>query len=226
MNSLLKKKEVQVDRSVCTVVSSLPFRLREEKPGLFPIGLYCLPPVKERGDIEVLVVNEGLYYRYIGEGKQVEQYEKAVVIANSVVNDYANAQLGVDFTHEDVADNARPALFWVYGAWSKDEVKANFKTEIEIALKQQNKWFGNLVKIADDDWARYHQHKMISDLQRYAAGALGARKEWLSPEIQANTMDMCPACKSMIPAGAIICQVCRTLINPEAFSKLGLKQAV
>lgn len=225
IDTLLNKRktvEVQVDRSVCTVVSCLPFQIREQKPGLFPIGLFCLPPAKK--DIEVLVVREGFYFRYIGEGKQIEQYEKAELIARAVVNDFNNAQLGLDLSHEDVEDNAQPGLFWVYGAWEVPDIKAMYADKLALAQKQQTRWFGRLVQIADDDWAKYHQHKMISDLQRYAASALGAPKEWSAPHIVAATMDTCPACRSNIPAGALVCMVCKTVVNPEGYAKLGLKQ--
>lgn len=220
-----KAAEVIVDRSVCTVISALPFRLNEQKPGLFPIGLFALPPVKKAGDVNVLVVNEGHYFTYIGDGKSIAQYEKATIIAQSIVNDYNNSQLGLDTTSIDPMEHAKPALFFVFGAWTKEQVLERFQEEIELAHIQQNKWFGNLVKQADDDWAKYHQHKMISDLQRFAANSLKLVKEWSNPELVANSSAQCPACKSFIPQDALICNVCRTIVNKKAYDDLGLKQA-
>jgi hypothetical protein len=223
-----KKTEMQknVDKSVCTVISGVPFRFSESKPGLFPIGLFTIPPVKEIGQINSLIINEGFYFRYVGEGKSIEQYEKAPVIANSVVMDYVNAQIGVNITDFEEDKHARPAIFWVFGSHTNEEARAYFKTEIELALLQQRQWFNALVQIADDDWAKNHMHRGISDLQRYAAHALNLRKEWMNPAAMNAQPDVCPACKSMIPGGALICQICRTIINREAYEKLNLKQAV
>lgn len=216
---------VTLDRSVCTVIGSLPFRLQEQKPGLFPFSMFTLPPIKSGEVAHTLIVNEGFYFRYVGEGKSIEQYEKAEVIARSIVNDYVNAQLGLDLSNDDLSLNAQPALFWVYGAHTDEIALDLFADKIELALTQQVNWFKRLIAMADDDWNKYRQHKMISGLQRFAAQTLGYNSEWTNIQSIANQPENCPACKSLIPSGSIVCQICRTIINPAEYQKLGLKQA-
>lgn len=222
----LRVKEITVDKSVCTVVSGIPFRLNELKPGLYPVGLFSLPPARELGKINSLVVKEGFYFRYVGDGKSIEQYEKAEIIANSIVNDYINAQVGVDSSSESPEKQARPALFWVYGEHTDESINELHADKVALALQQQRNWFNTLIKIADDDWNKHHQHKMISDLQRYAADALGTRREWSNINTFNIEPSICPACRSMIPGGSLICQVCRTIIDSVGYEKLGLKRAV
>lgn len=226
---LMKKpsssKPLTLDKSVCTIIGALPFKIAEQKPGLFPISLFRLPPVSDEKEIKVLIVNEGFYFRYVGEGKSIEQYEKAEVIAMAIVNDYVNSQLGIDMSHEEAEANAKPALIWVYGAHTEADAADLFQEEIELARTQQVNWFKRLVALADDDWNKYRQHKMISDLQRFAAQTLGYKSDWTNIQSIANQPAVCPACRTMIPAESLICSVCRTIIKPNEYAKMGYKQA-
>ncbi len=233
LEKLMKSKKAapassvfQVDKSVCTVIASLPFRIYEHKPGLFPVGMFTIPAVKTPGDINSIVIKEGFFFRYVGDGKHIEQYEKAESIANSIVNDFINAQLAINIEDADPDLHSKPALFKVFGEWTKEQCLEGFQEEIQLALKQQDGWFRRLVALADDDWNRYHQHKMISDLQRYAAKHLNYSSEWTSivTSAAAQITKTCPACTMQIPTGALICPVCRTLINPAEFEKLGFKK--
>jgi hypothetical protein len=227
VTELLKKsnKPLTLDRSICTIIGALPFKIAEQKPGLFPISLFRLPPVTDDKEIKVLVVNEGFYFRYVGDGKSIEQYEKAEVIAQAIVNDYINSQLGIDMSNEEQSNNAKPALIWVYGAHTEADAADLFQEEIELARHQQVNWFKRLVALADDDWNKYRQHKMISDLQRFAAQTLGYKSDWTNIQSIANQPAVCPACRSLIPAEALICNYCRTIIKPNEYAKMGYKQA-
>ena len=227
VNDLISKpkKPVILDRSICTVIGALPFKITEQKPGLFPISVFRLPAVSDEKEIKVLVIKEGFYFRYVGEGKSIEQYEKAEVIAGAVVNDYVNAQLGIDLSHEEAEFNSKPALIWVYGAHTEADAADLFQEEIALARHQQINWFKRLVALADDDWNKYHQHKMISDLQRFAAQTLGYKSDWTNVHSINSQPTTCPACRTLIPSEALICQVCRTIIKPNEYAKMGYKQA-
>jgi hypothetical protein len=225
VKNLIKKPENKapktVDRSVCTIISGLPFRLREEKPGLFPIGMFMIPPVKKIGDINTLIVREGFYFRYVGDGKSIEQYEKAESIARSIVNDYSNSQLGIDISDEDISRHARPAIFYVYGELTNEDALYECAAEIELAIQQQMRWFERLVQLADDDWQKTHMHKGISDLQRYAAKALDVRRDWSGMITEQPKQENCPACGTMVNAGVLVCSACRTIIRPKEFKEAG-----
>jgi hypothetical protein len=219
-----KKSQLVLDRSICTLIGALPFKIAEQKPGLFPISMYRMDAAKEN-EIKTLIVQEGFYFRYVGDGKHIEQYEKAEVIANAIVNDYCNAQLGVDTSHDEPELNARPALIWVYGAHEMKDAVDLFQGEIILARQQQINWFKRLVAIADDDWNKYRQHKMISDLQRFAAQHLGYKSDWTNIQSIMSQPVTCPACRSLISDEALICNICRTVIKPNEYAKMGYKQA-
>ena len=230
-DQLLKKpanisnRPLTLDRSVCTVIGALPFKIAEQKPGLFPISLFRLGSVSNDKEIRVLTINEGFYFRYVGDGKSIEQYEKAEVIASAVVNDYCNAQLGLDMSHEEPELNSKPAIIWVYGDHNEKDAADLFQEEIALARRQQVNWFQRLSALADDDWNKYRQHKMISDLQRFAAQTLGYKSDWTNIHTINNQPATCPACRTMIPQEALICNVCRTIIKPNEYAKMNYKQA-
>lgn len=203
----------QIDRSVATIISVLTFAIREVKPGIFPTNIFAIPTVAP-GDIEVITVEKGYYDVYVGDGKHLRQSEEAVVIAKSICNDFNNSQLGID-------TDAYPGLFYVEGRWLKDEAKKRFSTEISHAKAKQNAWFVRLCRLADDDWARTHQHKMISDLQRNAACSLGWTREWLAetPVGDARLVP-CPFCQTLLKPEALVCATCKEIVKPEEYAKL------
>lgn len=192
-----------------TVVSVVPFEIEERKPGLYP-GYFKVPAAVD-GEPQVLVIDNAVHYVYLDETRgslqvRVPSYE----IAASIVNDYCGSQLAVEV-------DGKPGIFWVTGEVAAKDVKTKYPRELMQARELQKRWFLALVKIADDDWARYHQHKSISDFQRYAARSLNLDREWLlAPE----TIAQCPACKNNVPVGAIVCPNCRCVIDKEAHKTL------
>lgn len=198
----------------CTVVSLMPYAIEETKPGVIP-GVFLIPAAKDRTP-GILHIDDGHSNLYMGEGKTFPIKHGAEEIAKALINDYWTAQL-------ESSEDARPALFWVYGKLSAVEVMAKHKKELQEAKTRQNKWFMNLVRKADDDWAVSKQHRMISDLQRNAAIALGLKnKEWVQgAEIQ--EFIKCVFCSTMVEASAAICHNCKNIVNPERARELGLK---
>ena len=199
-----------------TVVSFVPWEIRETKPGIVPDEFKLQ---KSDGKVPaVLVIENAVSNVYIDADRGTFPVPVTVeTLGRSITEDASKAHLEID-------TDAKPALFWVEGAHTPQEVLQKFPKECEEAKRMQNRWFMRLIKSADDSWARFHQHKMIGDLQRLAAGILGLQKEWaITPE--PVTLIKCPACTTMIESDAIVCKNCRTVIRPEAAQKLGLKFA-
>lgn len=196
----------------CTVVSLVPFAIKEIKPQIIP-GYFQIPPCKD-GDIQCLPIGESIHWMESPFDKMppIKLTETPRAMAKSIVSDYIEAQIATD---TDVA----PGLFWVEGHFDKDKAKKELKEEIEKAKGRQHRWFINLVKIADDDWATSHQHKFISDIQRHAARALRVEAEWLSLYAEAN-MVQCPLCKETVRPDAVVHNLCGFILKPDEFEAL------
>lgn len=194
-----------------TIVSLYPKEFHEFVPFLFP-SLYHIdasdgqiPKVLHVGEAFYLVPNPASDdlppLRITKSGKSV---------AESLVSDFHNASLFSDA-------NARPAVFCIPDELDATSVMKLHRDRISEALVKQNNWYKKLVYQADDDWAKYKQHRMISDLQRMAAKALNLEREWTQLEI---AMLSCPACSTKINATQAVCHNCRCITNPEAYKKL------
>lgn len=185
-----------------TIISICPFPIDEFKPGIIP-SFFHIPPAKE-GDIEILNIgiNVTSRMRVPVMGNVIDMSVPAMTLAKAIVEDRLTGQL---YHRED----AKPGLFYVEGTYSKEEAKAKFVGEIKDADALQKNWFIHLVRLADDDWAKSHQHRYISDTQRYAAKALGLTKDW---NLTVNEVldKRCVACYSQMHAMATICPICKT----------------
>ncbi len=196
----------------CTIVSLVPFAIKELKPQIIP-GYFQIPPARS-GDIQVLPVGESIYWMespFKGM-PPIKITETSKAMARSIVNDYIEAQLATD---TDVA----PGVFWVEGHYDKKKAKEELFDRIKDAENRQNRWFINLIKIADDDWQQSHQHKFISDIQRHAARAMGMSREWLDVSLDAM-MTSCPLCKELVRPDAIIHNMCGYVLRPDEYEKM------
>lgn len=192
----------------CSVISLCPFPINEMKPGMTP-SYYNISKCKD-GEIEVLIVRDAFYIQGIPATNQtIKVTVLAKDIARSLVNDYIQGVVAYK-------ENCYPALFWVRGIYNRDKVKAELKNQVAEAQANQRNWFEAIVKMADDDWAQWHQHKFITDNQRFAASYLGLDREWLmTPNATANLTQLCPACKSTIHIDAAICANCRAVVDSK-----------
>jgi hypothetical protein len=202
----------------CTVVSIVPFPIVEAKPGLYP-GYFRIHAAKA-DDFEFIVVERSVHHVYLDSDRgsltvQVPSDE----VARSIAEDYARAQLAY------TQGIAEPGIFWIPGEYTdKKAIVAIAKDKLAQVREMQKNWFMRLVAIADDEWNKYHSHKSISDLQRFAAKSLGLDREWNIQGAVANTK-FCPACKTPTNVGAIVCSNCRTIIDHKAYKEAGFVQA-
>lgn len=199
----------------CTVVNFLPYSMEEVKPGLIPERFYI--PASQDGKPGILHVKDARSNLYIRDGRTYPISHSAEEVSKAIVNDYNIAQLEADTT-------AHPAVFWIFGKISATALLTDekYKDTIAEAKQRQNKWFMRLIKRADDDWNKYKQHRMITDIQRYAAQNMGmTNKEWFhSPEPEEFVK--CPACRSMVEITSAICHNCKFVVNKERAIKLGI----
>lgn len=202
--------KIPVSSMNCTVVSLVPYPVKELKPNIIP-GYFQIPRSKN-GVPSVLPIGDSIHWIDSPFPKQppMKVTENSRAIAKAIVNDFIESQLAID-------GDAAPGLFWVEGHHDHNSVIKNFKGELEAANKRQNNWFIALIRLADDDWARFHQNKGISDIQRYAAKALGMDREWLSSTLDMATIP-CPLCRTAISTEAIICASCGYIVNLEKYS--------
>lgn len=202
------------NRVTCTVVSLVPFWLREFKPGLIP-GNFDIAP--SDGTIPTcLVIGEAKHNVYIDETRgSLGVRDASDEVARSIVEDFMAAQLGI-------SDGCHPGIFWVVGSWTPSEVTKEFNKELLQAKLAQKRWFIEICKIGDNDWNRYHQHNVISDFQRKAAELLGYTREsheWMAPSLVMGSQ-RCPACASAVAKDITICPNCRCILDKAKYEAL------
>ncbi len=197
-----------------TVISLLPWSILEHKPGIIPEDY--LVPMAGNGKPGVLHVKDGRSNLYVRDGKTYPITHPAEEIGTAIAEDYCRSQLQAD------ADG-RPALIWVFGHYSPEEVLVKFKNELLTAKNKQNVWFLKLIRLADDDWEKTHQHRMITDIQRHAAKSMGLlTKPWMQ-NIEPQEFVRCPACSTLVDVTAAICQNCGYVTNKDKAKELGIE---
>jgi len=193
----------------CTVVSLVPCKIIEEKPGLYPPRFI----IEESDTIipKLLHIGTATHYVYLDESRGMLQVkDPSDVVAKAIVNDFITAQLGI-------SDEVGPALWWVDSDYNLEQVLEKEKEIMNEMRLRQRKWFVNLVKMADDDWVRYRQHNVISDFQRKIGTLLDLNSEdheWMTPlALQQGKTFACPFCMTSLPVGAIICTACHEVLD-------------
>lgn len=196
----------------CTVVSIVPFPLEmEEKPGICP-GRFSIPAAVN-GVPQVLVVRKSTAQVFIpGDRPPLIVDVAPAEVARSIVDDYVMSQLAA-------SPEARPGITWFPGELtSRDAITKHSSVMAELREKQR-KWFLRLVEIADTDWTRYKSHRVIADFQRHACKELGLTRDW-SIVVEPEAPIQCPACKSMVSSGVVVCPTCRCVLDPERYKTM------
>lgn len=201
--------------ATATIVSIVPREIDERLAEITP-NRFVIPACKA-GDIEILHVPDGFYYKYMLDGKSDRIEASGLSLANDVVRMYSTSQL-------NYRPDAKPGLFTLDGEWSKEQIKKDHADKIVTARKFQFTWFMSMIKEADDLWAKYHSHKMISDLHRASLEYMNLNRDWKIPSYEdESTKPICPACGSvLLKADAPVCATCKSIINPKKYKEMGL----
>jgi hypothetical protein len=205
-----------------TLVSIMPWAIREKKPGLNP-GEFMLKPgsVKEPAlfvikKAQIRMMDQD--FRFYAMDIPLKQ------VAEDVVNCYNHALVG--FEH----NVAVPGFFWVEGSYEDDpegtengmtaleKLKKDHYKSILEAEKKMRTWFERLVRMADDDWAVLPQHQQISDIQRTAAKYVNVERPWLSTDVSESKR--CPACMSIVQSAAAVCFACKAILDIAKYEKM------
>lgn len=201
-----------------TVVSILPYPLWEKKPGLVP-GSFTIPAAPP-GDLVLFSVQRCTHSVYLDENRpRLTVPDPSDLVAKSIVEDHKKAMVCYE------AGVAEPGLGWVWGEYTNDEngkrafIVAN-KPLIEEMNRLQGEWYQRLLQMADDDWAKYRQHKFITQLQRTAAQVLGqTNRDWMVAKQVEAAMSKCKFCFSLVHPEACICPTCHGIIDAERYRK-------
>lgn len=200
-----------------TVISLVPFDIREEKPGLFP-GRFFIPK-SDMKTPSLLKVGTASHFVYLDQDRgSLRVSDPSDDVARAIVEDYSSSQLCVD-------DNSAPALFWKDEDLSLPMVMEKCKGDIAHHLERQKRWFLNVARLADNDWSRYHQHNVVSDFQRDCAKYLGwdpETHEWMAAKTVEPT-SACPVCGSPVPKIAIVCPNCKVVLDEAKAKERNLK---
>ena len=198
----------------CTIASLVPFPIREEKPGLIPSTFEI--PASDMKYPMTLTVGTARHYVYLDQDRgSLPVRTASTEVAESVVVDYIASQ-------QRVGPDAQPAIFWVPGDKNPDQILIENHKEITDVLRKQSNWFTLVCQQADDDWAKYHRHTVVSDIQRKMAQILGwnpEQHEWMAPDVTAVGI-RCPACGTLALMGAAVCSQCQCILDPERYSTL------
>ena len=194
-----------------TIVSAMPIAINENKIGVYP-SYYGLEKA-DKDKIKILIVKDGTYRLYGGEMQEWIQVPlPAMEIAAAICVDYRSSM-------PEISPSAGPALFAINEPCTIKEVREKHEEALSIALTSQVAWFKRLVSLADDEWQKFRQHRMISDLQRIAVDYLGIEREWKDAATPLE-LPRCPACGSSTLPDVAVCLNCRCILDREKFDNL------
>jgi len=203
-----------------TVVSIFPKNIPAEvkhtiQPGVFKVeyGTYENP--------SCLVIGPSSWWKEIDENQPLlEIPQSSIVIADSIVRDWANGIVGCD-----MGENM-PGWFYLPGEWTPKKLKAERQADLDEANRKQRNWYSTLVQMADAMWARSNGNPLtISEDARLAARELNLlNKDWLA-DAQVMELVRCPACGHLGNPLYPVCANCKTVKDVEKAQALGLKFA-
>ena len=199
--------------TVATLVSLFPLEVVEKKP-LIP-SVYQVAPSRGDDQPEILIVREGIFHVYLDEFRGMMTIKTpAITVAESIVRDFMDSQYMA-------SADARPALWHLPGEWTIDEILATSEQRNRLVTENriQLEWFKRLIIVADDEWSKFHQHRMITEVQKVAATRLRLNREWAIEYTPENNID-CPACGILINRKVAVCKECGCIINKDLYNSL------
>lgn len=190
----------QAIEPMSTVLSMLHIELREEKPGLVP-SLFVI----KAGSMDhpsITHIKAARHYVYLdGDRGSLPVRDASYEVARSIVEDFSSAQLAV-------SDGVFPGICWFPGELTLKEIQAHKEfgpilTTVKIA---HQRWLNELTKMADNDFAKYKQHNVVSGFQRKIAEIMrldSKKHPWMNEDNSLES-EVCPGCGNTYRPGLII----------------------
>lgn len=200
-----------------TIISIYPREIDEVKHTIQP-GRF-LVPAGSFDNPAMLVVGPSSWWREIDEDQPLLEIPNgAIQVADSIIKDWCNGLLAY------TVGIASPGLFYIPGEIGRKTLVESYKLELAAAYQRQNRWYDELIHMADSLWARSNGNPMaIDDNMRIAAKERGIEnKDWLK-NFTAMEMVRCLACGSLRNPNFPICQTCKAVVDPERAKALNLQ---
>lgn len=200
----------------CTIISTLPFRIEESRPGLYPSRFVL--GAAPRDSVSSLMVKDGYHYVPSNNDKQplIPVTDVGEKICKSVIDDFVSSCPEVMTEPNSDGIIPKPGIFFVNGAFQQTELPGKFKLETEKAHKQTLAWFERLVKEGDVQWAKLQHPKAVMDIQKMAALYMGIDRPW-SQKLTDMIQILCTMCRSKVNKEAVLCPNCKFILKPEKF---------
>jgi hypothetical protein len=206
------------ETDVCTVVSCMPFPVHKNIPHVNP-GFFFIPEVKDGfKDYAILHVGPATCYWYAGNelgpngdgwiNRRMLSRELAEAIARDEIHSCINITAG----------HAQPAITFFTGRLSKTDIIVHHAKVLDSIREMQKRWFVELVRQADIDFAQMKSPGVVSELQRKAAKALNLRNKPWDIDAEVENVTTCPMCASLVSPAAIICMSCNYVLNKEVWA--------
>lgn len=189
---------------LATIVSIFPMNIDENKYTIWP-GKFKLEAGSVLNPSVLTIGPSSWFFDRDLELPIQEMVTGAVVIAESVINDYCSGLLEV------AMPDRMPGLFFVPGEETTDGIRTKYKSAIHAAQVKQNNWYQELVKQADGLWATSRNNPLaIWGIMKMAAKELGVDRPWLSDFKMAGLIK-CFACGNLRDPEFPICAHCKTI---------------
>lgn len=198
-----------------SVISIYPVDITEKKVTLQPMTFHI--PGGSLNKPSITLIGSASWWRDINPDEPLlEIPQPSALVAQSVVEDYVIGILGY------AKDERSPGLFWLPGIVKEEELKTKYKAQLDKAVRLQDEWYKELIKMADSIWARTNGNPIaIADLMRIACKESNTERAW-TRDFSMVTLTKCPACGAPRNPEFPICGSCKTVIDPKKFKELGL----
>ena len=158
-------------------------------------GVYRIPAPQGGEEMATLEVGDRIDVIDMGDNRRLE----VPIHARKIAEDLA-------------ADLADHGVFVARGEAANAEEVGGAKAHlIEVAKK--------LVFEGDQEWARSHNYRLLSDLHRRAVKSLGLEREWAYEPV---AMGECPVCGERIKPGVAVCKSCGAILDREKAQQFGI----
>ena len=158
-------------------------------------GVYRIPAPEAGEELATLAVTDRIDVIDMGDNRRLE----VPIHARKIAEDLA-ADLG-DYGVFVAAGEAPTA----------EEIASAQEHLVEVAKK--------LVFEGDQEWARSHNYRLLSDLHRRAVKRLGLEREWAYEPV---AMGECPVCGERIKPGVAVCRSCGAILDREKAQRFGI----